>query len=603
MKVIKRIIPIAAIVLLALPFLRAWDYGIVNLDDYIYLTGNPLVTSWHGLETIRHVLADVGFGIWMPLTWLSYTADFALFGDWFGGFHIHSILIHCVNAALLFVLLSEIHSRLENRDATDGFWPCLFATLIWAVHPLRCESVVFLSSRKDVLSFMWELLALICWIRGGNFRTAASLVFFALGAMCKPSVMTFPALCLLIDVFVKREIRVLRYLPAIAFAAFLAIFAGWQQKMGNTTVDAFNQPLWGRLLGACAAFGIYLRNTLWPQWLAPQCIKTWPMLPRFWLPGLVISGLWGWWLFKSIAARWSRRKDEATVETFDGFPVRLTFRFAQDPLLAGGAWFALALVPMLGIVSFGFHAFADRFTYIPSVGLSVIAMIGIGRLARRLGRLPTLVACSLAVLALGWTTGRQTGYWADDEKLFTRTLEVDGPRNTFAHWALANQAFEFNHDLEKCVLQYELTLALDPAFALKSWEVYVIALCELGRIDEAADAVKLMDRLLERCYGRDLAYEILKGESDLPPQLRYLRTVHNWSRFALWLHMPDSNGLADKLSQMACKDDLENMPVWIYLRMRLAEKQGDAAEASRLRALLKSGQFKDGYLQFRFLRR
>ena len=269
----------------------------------------------------------------MPLTWLSYSIDYMLFGDWFGGFHLHSILVHAANSCLVFLLLLSAFSGAGRASAAV---PCLLASIFWAVHPLRCESVVFLASRKDVLSFFWELLALICWVsgtrrnvagRGAMLHTALAIVLFAVAAMCKPSVMTFPLLCLLIDAFIFREVRVLRYIAPVACMVFLGAFAAWQQKAGGATFDPFNQPLYGRVLGAVAAFGIYLRNTVWPQWLAPQCVKTWPALPRFFWPGLAITGAAAWWLVSRALRYWDERNE--TYEAHQFRPARLRLRGAR----------------------------------------------------------------------------------------------------------------------------------------------------------------------------------------------------------------------------------------------------------------------------------
>ena len=594
---------VVAAVLAALPFLRAWNFALSDLDDYAYLTANRLLTDWAGLESLRHFFSDVSNGIWMPLTWLSYAADFRIFGEWFGGFHLHSILLHAVNAGLVLVLLLEIESRAGARDRRLAFFACLIGALVWAAHPLRCESVVLLSSRKDVLSFFFELLALILWVRGGTVRTAFSLLLFVLGSMCKPSVMTFPALCLLIDVFVRREAKVLRYVAPFAYAVLLALFAGWQQKMGAATADAFGQPLWGRLLGACAAFGIYLRNFAWPLDLAPQCVKVWPRLPRFWLPGLVLSGMWAWGLWRTAFGYWARRAETVLVEKAEGVPVRVAFSFAANPVFVGAAWFAVAIAPMLGIANFGYHAFADRFTYIPAVGLSVLVVEGLVRLGERRGRAIPFALGVSAVALLGCMTWRQTGFWESDGRLYRHTLEVDGAQNACARVNVAKSAYEFDHDLETCVREYGRVVSENPIYALPTYEVYVIALCELGRVDEAAEKVKLLGEIVERLYGRAAAWKVLRGESDAPEDLKGLFAINRLSRLALWTFMEDGASSAEQMLGECDEKDFEKKPVLAYLRMKLAEKNGDAAVATRLREKFETGAFKDDYIRFRFLLR
>lgn len=593
-----------------IPFLRSATYGLINLDDYPYLANHALILSWQGWESLKHCFVDVSQSIWMPLTWLSYALDYALFGESYGYFHVHSILLHLLNAILLFYLLRLIFRQLPDakQRGRELFISCAVATIFWSIHPLRCESVVFLASRKDVLSFTWELIALILWVKGGSVNTILSILCFVLGAMAKPSVMTLPALCLLVDAFIKREIRIWRYAAPFLLAVGLAAFAGWQQKAGGATVDLLNEPLWGRLLNACAAFGIYLRNTVWPQWLAVQCVNRWPYPPRFLLPGLALSAVWGWLLAKPIIRHWRNRQTEIAISYLNEIPVKLTFHFKQDPLFVGIAWFAIAIFPMLGIANFGFHAYADRFTYIPHVGLSIIVGILVYRCCVRFGNLlPTLVGGALLVV-LGCVSWWQTGFWENDWRAFSRTLEIDGDRNAHAHWALANYAFEFHHDLDTFVREFERTLELAPFTAMQNYEFYVLALCEMGKVDEAHEKVKLFNQLVEDIFGKEAAYELLAtkpGEEDAINDSKLsqlLRAGAKKTKFVFWLHAPDCLGLADDC--LACEDlsRLENAPFYAYLLWKRALLKSDTETADRLKAKLRQGSLGGCYIRFRFLR-
>ena len=197
------IFALVVFLLAVLPFARTADYGLVNCDDYEYVTveNAPFVSggvSWAG---VKYAARDLSHGIWMPLTWASYMFDFSLFSGRPGAMHLHSVALHGVNSALVFLLL-----WMMMRGRGGGlFWGALCAVL-WSIHPLRVESVAWVASRKDVLSFLFELLALICWVRGNGERGArrfavASLAFFVLATMAKPSAMTFPLLALLLDFF------------------------------------------------------------------------------------------------------------------------------------------------------------------------------------------------------------------------------------------------------------------------------------------------------------------------------------------------------------------------------------------------------------------
>lgn len=587
-------------------FLRCWDYGIVDLDDYIYLLYHDQVSNFSGLRSLKYFFTSVEEGIWMPLTWMSYAVDYMLFGDWFGGFHLHSVFIHAINACLVFWLLRMLFDG-DGRTTTL----CLLASLAWAVHPLRCESVVFLASRKDVLSFFWELLALICWVggsrrnlngQGATWQTALATLFFVVASMCKPSVMTFPVLCFLIDAFIHREVRMFRYAAPVAYMLFLGAFAAWQQKSGGATFDPFHQPLHGRMLGAVAAYGIYVRNTVWPQWLAPQCVKTWPDLPRFLLPGLTITGAAAWYLVRRALGYWDGRREIVTVHRWHGVPARLTSSAERDYAFASIAWFSVAIAPMLGIASFGYHSFADRFTYIPAVGLSVLLV----HLARRLPR-GAQTAASAALLAacaaLAVRTWHQTGYWEDDDKLFSHTLEVDGDHNGCAHGILANWSFEFPHDLERSVEEFDKALGRDMNYVMPCYNIYVIALAESGREGRILEALRRYRDEVGRQVGPERASAVWGGNYGLGKDEQFYRSMYHCCRLA-W-NLADGNvslrgaeGIVSQLDGPA----LEKDPVWLYLLMKYNLLSGNEGEASRLLDLLLAPKGKVGYIQFRYLR-
>lgn len=606
-----------------LAYIRCINYGMVDLDDYLYLT-------------LPHDLNDVGEGIWMPLTWLSYRLDRLMFGDWYGGFHLTSILIHAVNTLMVWRLLAELVKEVGKGEGSGRINLLLpwIAAAIWAIHPLRCESVVFLASRKDVLSLFFELLALIFWVKGSQARgrsslccTACSVVFFAVGAMCKPSVMTLPLLCGLIDIFVYREVRVLRYVIPIVLMVFLGGFAQWQQACAGATMDATHQPLWGRLLGACAAFGIYLRNAVWPQWLAPQCIKVWPRLPRFWLPGLVLSATWAWMMWRFIqraeVARhfkdwWvkfckvgvdpsaDRAADGGTRGTANSaFADILVIRFSHLSLVALGViWFAVAVAPMLGISSFGYHAFADRFTYIPAIGLSIVicALAANSRICGVHSKL-ILIGGFLVILVLGAVTWHQTGYWKDDKTLFSRTLEVDGWGNTCAHNVLANYYFEFPHDLEKCLEHFEIAESQNKGYVLTSWAVYMVALAEAGRASEIYLKLREFDKAASDYVGKENYERIFTSQGfGLNAAEQLMRSVYKSSKLANWIYEGAIDTAEAFIENELSGPSVETDPLWVFLKWKFYEKKGNLEKAKIYETRLRSGELNRTYTQFRYLR-
>ena len=664
-----------------LPFLAAVGYGLINLDDYIYLGDFPVLWEGSFFETIKFAFGEPHEAIWMPLTWLSYAFDFRLWGEWWGGFHLQSIVVHAINAGLVWILLREILAIPDRGNAMPGSGngispiaarsgvralprqlqgdaknaPCLaqsevrdvpwmrvsaialalaLLAMIWAVHPLRCESVVFVASRKDVLSLTGLLLALIAWVRGSRGTvvgdrclvagdrclvvgdggavagvwsevgwTALSLVFFALGAMAKPSVMTFPLLALLIDVFAFGRVRFWRY--PLPFAA--AIVLGWSaavfQNTGGATALTQDETLLMRLQVAVAAFGVYLRNFVWPLDLAVQCTRRWPELPRFLVPGAVILvGYAGFclWRFAGHLRKWL--KSAKLGYCFD-LPVSLELGGGAscDFLLLGLGWFAVAVAPMLGIAGFGFHAFADRFTYIPAIGLSIA--LG-GLVVKAVRRRPLLVNGALlaVVLALGVMTVRQTGFWRDDFTLFRHTLEVDGERNAFAHNELGKWYFNGPHDLEKCVEEFEAAWRIDPKMVLTSFDYYAFALCELGRTEGLE---KLIDDYWEMVLDRyDPHRQAGTSIFVLEPETVTLLGVRLTAQVALGIEDPSNRELAElakeRLDEVRAKGSRAD-PLWLYLLMRQAVKAGRTEEAAEIREWIRTRQGRRKYVQFRYL--
>ena len=600
---------VALALLTVAAFVRCWDYGLINLDDYHYI-GKPFLFTWPSVASVKAMFLDVEESIWMPLTWLSYAIDNALFGRWYGGFHLHSLLVHAVNACLVWVFLRGLF---RDRLAGSRFaeFAVFSAALAWAAHPLRCESAVFIASRKDVLSFFWEILALIAWLRGSladgwakRVRlTVLATVLFVIGSMCKPSVMTFPVLCLIVDFLIVRKVRFFRYIVPCAYMLFLGWFAAWQQGVA-ATADFAAEPLVSRVIDACAAFGIYVRNTVWPQWLALQCMKRWPDPPMFMWPGVAISALWGFILLRKARALWDARRTLFVLTRFESVPAVLESGAASDPILAGLAWFAVAIAPMLGLANFGYHAFADRFTYIPAVGLSIAAVAGLLRLREFAGAKAAVAVSSACVVGLMAATWRQTGFWKDDLTVFTRTLEVDGDWNACAHGVIANWYFEFPHDIGKCVEHFRKADRSNFGCILGSVELYVMALAEAGEADRIPEVMHRYEETLERNFGRDTAMGIMGGQDlDLAAKYGYFRTVYRASKVAWWLTDPATYGLAgDLLKEIERQKHLKGDTIWLYLRWQYYDRIGDRDTAAKLHHELLFGEKPPVLSQFRFLR-
>lgn len=396
--------------------------GFVYSDDVAYVMKNPAIRgglSWH---TVKWAFDGVHAGFWHPLTWLSHALDYQLFGLNPAGHHYVSLLFHAANAVLLFVLLLE---------ATAAWWPSLIVAALFALHPENVESVAWAAERKNVLSMFFFLLAL--WVygryarRGGVGRYLAVVLLFALGLMSKPQVITLPCVLLLWDywplgrMFVSQSDAVaprsVSYLlkekiPLFLLAAASSAITVWTQKVGSALQTLGHYSLAVRLSNAVVSYTRYLAHTFWPVRLSP--IYAHPgTVPSFW----ILSGSIAILIFITACVLYWRK---------------------QRYLLVGWLWFLGTLVPMIGIVQVGEQAMADRFAYIPMIGLLLAVVWGIDELAStKSGRKVWIgVPTATVLIILGVLTYQQLGYWRDGETLWGYAIRLD-QRNYLAHANLA----------------------------------------------------------------------------------------------------------------------------------------------------------------------
>jgi len=392
----------ALIVLVLSVFGQARSFGFLHFDDQTYVAKNPDVTSGLTSRSFVWAFSTGRAANWHPLTWLSHMIDVELFGTWAGGHHLVNVAFHAMTTLLLFSLLLGI---------VASPWTAAALAALWAVHPLRCESVVWVAERKDVLSGLFWMATVLAWRRyaaGGRQGAAYALAlfWFALGLLAKPMLVTLPFVLLLLDFWPlgRRGARSLlvEKIPFFGMALASAIVTFLVQQGGGAVARVEQVPAGLRLANAIVAVSTYLFRTLWPVHLAAFYPFD-PALPVWQVAGsalflAVVTGL-------AVASRRGR------------------------PYLASGwGWFLVSLVPVIGIVQIGFQATADRYTYIPSIGLLLVLAGGIKRfestrpaVARAAGWVLAAAVLPLAVLA-----HRQAATWRDGVTLFTRAIEVTG---------------------------------------------------------------------------------------------------------------------------------------------------------------------------------
>lgn len=525
-------------------FAVACTYGIAFCDDMAYFVGN-IYSRGLTLEGVRTALIDGSESIWMPFARLTYMLDHSL-GWGFGGMHVQSILWHAANAALFYALLRRLFGR---RSAA------VVGALFWAVHPLRVESVVWLASRKDVVSAFFLLLGLHAWLNIGsrNWKwLSLSFLCFLLGATAKPSVMVFPVFVLALDFLVTgRRKSVGVYAAAVFLSVDLALFAGQLQAHGSSA-DTEGIPLWYRAVNALASTTVYLGNTVWPDALAPQCMIRHPDWPRFSPLGSALLVLILCWLFRTVRPRlvacWRSRDPRVLV---DG-------RAVDNVLLASFAIFFGSLVPFLGIVGFGWHAFADRFTILPALGLSM----AVACLLSRAGGRTALAVSGIAVAALAVRTHFQTRYWRDDGVLLRHTLEVDRDENAEIQSTLGAVCWD-GQDMEEAYCHYRKCY---DCYARVGWSPgprtearFIDACYETGRDAEADERFRDLREYVREAFGEDKK----------PLSFRFAELL--WT---LHSDRPDALKVAEKLLSDAEKTHPDSFLV-PYMEFKIARRQDD----------------------------
>jgi protein O-mannosyl-transferase len=386
-------------------YAQVGQFDFISADDDLYVSQNPIVQAGLTRAGIVWTATAVVANNWLPVTLLSHMLDIQLFGLSSGAHHLMNVIYHALAAVLLFVVL---------RRSTREVWPSAFVAFLFALHPLHVESVAWISERKDVLSALFCFLALYAYVRYTErpalSRYLAVMGFFALGLMSKPMLVTFPFTLLLFDFWPLRRAPSLRLLgeklPLFALSAAVAATTYWAQHSTGAVAEAIQ--LNTRIAKALMSYVTYLWQTFWPAGLVVY--YPYPRyLPAFWAAGalLLLLGV------SALAIRNWR---------------------ARPYLAMGWFWYLGTMVPVIGLVQVSWQSHADRYTYIPMIGLSVMVAWGFADVARKWPQTKSVIATlavvsCLACLALA---ARQTSYWRTFETLCQHGLDVDA-NNWWAH--------------------------------------------------------------------------------------------------------------------------------------------------------------------------
>ena len=400
-------------VLVLAAYLQVARFPFVSYDDPLYITQNPIIEKGLSWQSLRYAFTTGSDGSYLPLVWLSHALCMSVFGYWAGGHHLVNLALHLANSLLLFYLL---------RRMTGSLWASGGVAYLFALHPLHVESVAWIAERKDVLSTLFWILTTWAYARyaeAPSLRRYLSMAgLFLLGLLSKSMLVTLPLTLLLVDLWPLRRVSLdrdapgrlrrtawllLEKAPLLALSVGVGLITVWTQHKLGAVATLKGYGLVTRLGNALLATGMYLRQTVWPVRLS----VFYPIHPDRWSRwGLVLTGL----LLLGVTA-WVLR------------------RLRDRPYLAvGWFWYLITLLPVVGLLQVGAQAHADRYTYVPLIGIFIMACYGLEELVSR-WRIPrrALLVGGASLLAVLFTqTVAQVVVWRSNVTLFKNAFTYDG---------------------------------------------------------------------------------------------------------------------------------------------------------------------------------
>ncbi len=476
----------------------------INYDDGKYITENNYIKGGISVKSIKWAFTTTYFSYWHPLTWLSYMLDWSLFGANAGGHHLVSLLWHIGSAILLFLFLSK---------TTGSLWPSALVAALFAMHPLRVESVAWAAERKDVLSMFFGLASLYAYAYYAESSKLSKyflcLMLFALSLMAKPMLVTLPFIMLLLDYWplgrwqkdstpvnmpvlvnkgagkkknkrrkaespvekkMAKPVRSGRQLignllwekvPFFILAMLLSITLIWQQQSVGGMVSLQQIPFSDRIMNTIMSYVAYLGKSFWPVDLAvfypyEHSFPIWQVLGA----SLLLLGI-------STAVIYLAKKTPF--------------------LTVGWFWYLGVLFPVIGLMQAGAQAMADRYTYFPSIGIAIMVIWGIGYLLpkEKLRKIILLPAAGIVLTILAILTWQQCGYWKNSITLYERALQVT-MNNDLAHYNLGN-ALKDQGKMEEALSEFREAVRIRPSSADAHNNIGIILEMYYKKYDDAIE--------------------------------------------------------------------------------------------------------------------
>ncbi len=422
-------------------FGQVHQFDFINIDDDVYVTENLHVQSGISLDSVRWAFTTTYAEFWHPLTWLSLMLDDQLYGLNPGGFHITNLILHILSTLLLFWLLNRM---------TKEIWKSAFVAALFAIHPLHVESVTWIAERKDVLSAFFWMLTLGLYVyyteKPALTRYLAVLVSFACGLMSKPMVVTLPVMMILLDYWPLQRFQMqqrnsiwLQLREKTPFFVMSAVFSA-VAVYAQYNPEAILFPFGARVATAIVSFAMYLEKMFWPFDVS-FCYPLFDRLSMAQVAGSVFLTL-------SITA------------------VVLISVKRMPFLFVGWLWYAITIFPVLGVIHVRAerYALADRYTYLPLIGIAIMVAWGVPFLLRRkdiIGKILFPVGFAI-LLILSYTAWKQCGYWENSLTLINQTLRVT--RDNYLGYYIRGITYFNLGQYRQAIQDFNRAIELDPQY-------------------------------------------------------------------------------------------------------------------------------------------
>jgi tetratricopeptide (TPR) repeat protein len=433
-------------------FSRVAHFEFINYDDNAYIAENPAVRDGFSRAGIVWAFTAIDYFYWQPLTWLSHMTDCQIFGLSPGWHHLVNLLFHIANSILVFLVFQRM---------TGAFWRSAILAALFAIHPLRIESVAWIAERKDVLSTFFFLAMLLAYARyaerPSRQRYWLVLGALALGLLSKPMLITAPVLLLLLDWWPLKRFAPREKLPlfVMALLCLLVTFVGVGRL--STINWGARVPLGHRISNTLVSYETYVGLALWPHRLAL-------LYP-----------------FRLSIAWWQPLAAALLLAAITGAALALVRK--RPYFIVGWLWFAIALLPPSGLLQSGRQAMADRFTYIPLIGLAMMIVWAAADLLAGRTRLAGVLATA-AIAGYGIAAWTQVAYWHDSFTLFSRTVAVTGENPGAQHFLAV--ALDERGRFDEAFPHHAEAVRIDPTYFVAQC-AYGLALESRGQLSAAVE--------------------------------------------------------------------------------------------------------------------